>query len=402
MDTLAEWLSFLVRPFGLTDTMRVALGAGLAICGLAGLIALAMRRRSRRIHQLPARSPAVQAERVASAPPAAARPASPSRPLPDVMTEVLPRQERVSAPSLPLKIARDQFVRDPVPSLPLARSAPVATHPTPQLLIPVPPDAVFVSDPPAEVIATDSRAADTTMEGLDLLVPQEVAPETRLPSSGAGDLVVVADPAELEAERQYQNGLRLLAGASEQPMAARDAIGCFRRTLDRWTREGAPERWATVNNAIGRAYQELLEGDRAANLNAAIEHHLAALEVFDPQRHPMQWAWTQSALGAACQSRPVGTPIAAARAAIAYHKRALDVYSQENAPLAWAWNLNNLGAANENMRGGAEGEWVERLREAAACYQDALEVYTAAAYPMQHQIVARNLARVRSELRALE
>jgi hypothetical protein len=94
--------------------------------------------------------------------------------------------------------------------------------------------------------------------------------------------------------------------------------------------------------------------------------------------------------------------VANARAAVAYHQRALDVFTPENCPLAWAWNMNNLGTAYEAIHGGPEGGMVAQLHEAARCYEVALEVYTADDYPVQHQVVARNLARVRSELRALE
>jgi hypothetical protein len=130
-------------------------------------------------------------------------------------------------------------------------------------------------------------------------------------------------------------------------------------------------------------------------------HHESALEVFDPAAHAMNWAWTQAALGAAYLSNPRGSAIANARAAVAYYQRALDVFTPENAPLAWAWNQNNLGAAFETLRG-AEGERVASLGDAVQCYELALRIFTHEAYPAQHQVVARNLARVQAELRALE
>jgi hypothetical protein len=116
----------------------------------------------------------------------------------------------------------------------------------------------------------------------------------------------------------------------------------------------------------------------------------------------MNWAWTQSALGGAYQSLPIGSAVANARAAVAYHQRALDVFTREKSPLAWAWNQNNLGTAYEAVRGGPEGGLVDQLRAAAACYTAALEVYTAADYLVQHQVVTRNLARVEAELKSLE
>jgi hypothetical protein len=208
---------------------------------------------------------------------------------------------------------------------------------------------------------------------------------------------------EAQAEADYRRGHQLLAQLDgDRVEVLRRALSHFRRAQEVWTRESMPERWATLQNDIGRVYQELPDGDRAAHLRTAILHHQVALEVFDPVRQPLNWAWTQSALGAAYQNLPVGSAVANARAAIAYHQRALDVFTAQNAPLAWAWNQNNLGTAFEAMPGGPEGGRVEQLREAARAYEAALEVYTAEQYPTQHQVVKRNLARVQAELKALE
>jgi hypothetical protein len=209
--------------------------------------------------------------------------------------------------------------------------------------------------------------------------------------------------AEALAEQEYRQGLRLLARQStDRATALRAALACFRRAQEYWTRDQVPERWATIQNDIGRVYQELPSGDRAHHLQTAIMHHESALEVFDPAAHPMHWAWTQAALGAAYLNNPRGSALANARAAVAYYQRALDVFTPETAPLAWAWNQNNLGAALETVRGGAEGERVVCLRDAATCYELALRVFTSEAYATQHTLVSRNLERVRGELRALE
>jgi hypothetical protein len=213
---------------------------------------------------------------------------------------------------------------------------------------------------------------------------------------------VHAPSPEALAEHEYRQGQRLLTRQGDEREAAlRAALTSFRRAQEYWTRQRAPERWAALQNDIGRVYQELPTGDRAHQVQTAILHHESALEVFDPASYPMNWAWTQAALGAAYLSNPRGSAIANARAAIAYYQRALDVFTLENAPLAWAWNQNNLGAAFETVRG-AEGERVVCLRDAAHCYELALRIFTQEAHRAQHQLVVRNLARVRAELRALE
>ena len=394
MSTLAQWLTFLQQPFGLDGATRIAVGAAVAGIGLAGIVALVMwrslRRAARRRHGGQGAMDPTLARPSASVPATTTEPVAPlatlqpvviSRPLPDVMTEVAARPVRISGPTQPLKLNRGEVFGAP-PAAP--GSVAVAERSAPELA------------EMAGLVPVDRIPAEMAMEGLDLLVPQ-------MPEAPAAERAGLAETAHATAQAQYERGLALLAGATGEPVEGpRQAIACFRRAQQIWTREAAPERWAAVENDIGRAYQEILDEHRAANLRTAIEHHLAALEIFDPVRHAMSWAWTQAALGAAYQNLPVGSALANARAAVAYHQRALDVFTQENAPLAWAWNQNNLCAAFELMRGGAEGEWVARLRDAAACYEAALEVYTREANPVQHQIVARNLTRVCAELRVLE
>jgi tetratricopeptide (TPR) repeat protein len=415
MSILAQWLSLLARPFGLAGAARIALGAIIAAVGLAGLMIVALRRHRRRaanraIQAAAASSGARAGVAVAAdatpAPSAALEPREmlvPTRPLPGVLAEVIARPVRVSGPTQPLRFNRVEAVggQGAPPTTPgVPGSVAVADRPTAS-----PP-----RDPLRDPVGTrDAMPVEIALQGLDLLVPPpperadtlEPTPPGAPPDQAAADAA-----ADAEAQAHHQRGLALLAGGvgehAENTEAPREAIACFRRAQQVWTRAAAPERWATAENDIAHAYQEMLDGDRVAHLQAAIEHHTAALEVFDPVHHALSWAWTQSALGAAYQNLPVGSPLVNARTAVAFHQRALDVFTQEQTPLAWAWNQNNLGAALELMRGGADGEWVKRLHEAEECYEAALEVYTSDAYPMPYQVVTRNLARVRAELRALD
>lgn len=392
MSILAHWLTLLAQPFGLDGPARMALGAGLAGLGLAGLLAVFMwrvRRKTRvarhgatEVRRRPdaassARVPEAAAEPLSGAAAAAGTPPlSVSRPLTTTLTEVVARPTRTTVPSRPILVARGETSGD------------------------LPPGGVAVAERPRRepLDLRDLIQVDGAREGLDLFDP--------LVPPAPGFLTPDERPAvagDAAAREQYQRGLALLAGAGgETAVALDEALACFRRAQAIWTREAAPERWATVENDIGWVYLLLPGADRAAHVRAAIEHHHAALEIFDPVHHALYWAWTQSALGVAYQIRPVDSALANARAAVAYHKRALDVFTRENAPRAWAWNKNNLGAAYETMRGGAAGEWVASLRAAAECYEDALDVYTRDAYPLHHQIVARNLERVRAELSLLD
>jgi hypothetical protein len=255
------------------------------------------------------------------------------------------------------------------------------------------------------VRASDGLAGVVTVSGT---AHASVVAGAATPEHTANGSVAVAErpsstPAQVDAaEQAYRQASALLAQPGGDARTLREAVTLLRRAQEVWTREAAPERWAALQNEIGSAYQEMPSGDRAANLSAAIAHHESALEVFDPVRHALSWAWTQSALAAAYQCLPTGSSISNARAAVAYHQRALDVLTPESAPLGWAWNQNNLGAAYELMRGAADGDRVRALQDASACYTEALRVYTASRFPVQHQIVTQNLLRVEVELRAIE
>ncbi|HEY7833712.1 MAG TPA: hypothetical protein VIG30_09100, partial [Ktedonobacterales bacterium] len=123
MSILAQWLSFLARLFGLAGAARIVLGASLAAVGLAGLVAIALRRHRRR-----AASRAIQAAAASSgasagvavaadatpaelfAEPAPREMPVPTRPLPGVLAEVVARPVRVSGPTQPLRFNRVEAV----------------------------------------------------------------------------------------------------------------------------------------------------------------------------------------------------------------------------------------------------------------------------------------------------
>lgn len=376
------WSEFVTMASHLTtneDAMRLMIVAVAVVVGLAALAGLLLRRRARRADsRLSPPTGAYATERTQQS-----TSATPS-PNTDQYTDPANADQRSVTPgparggtTHPLRHGSEWHVigRPSVASQPV-RSA-----------------SGTVSAVPSASVAVAER--QTGPLPVDLIVEAERA-ETIATAGTPPDLAA-------QTEADYQRGHRLLAQMEDDRAdALRRALAYFRRAQEVWTLEAMPERWAMLQNDIGRVYQELPDGDRAAHLRTAILYHQTALEVFDPVRQPMNWAWTQSALGAAYQSLPVGSTLANARAAIAYHQRALDVFTAENAPLAWAWNQNNLGTALETMPGGPEGGRVEHLRDAARAYAAALEVYTAERYPAQHHIVTRNLARVEAELKSLE
>ena len=105
---------------------------------------------------------------------------------------------------------------------------------------------------------------------------------------------------------------------------------------------------ATQNN-LASAYGDIPGGDRAANIQRAIECYEAALRVRTEQAFPQDWAMTQ----------------------------------------------NNLANAYGDIPGGDRAANIQRAIE---CCEAALRVYTEQAFPGEHKIVLDRLENVRKTL----
>ncbi len=168
----------------------------------------------------------------------------------------------------------------------------------------------------------------------------------------------------------------------------REAIACYERALEVWTRESYPQNWAMTQNNLGNAWNDRPDGYRGANLREAIACYERALEVRTRESYPQNWAMTQNNLGSAWNVRPDGDRGANLREAIACYERALEVRTRESYPQNWAMTQNNLGNAWNNRPDGDRGA---NLREAIACYERALEVWTRESYPQDWAMTQNNL-----------
>ena len=73
------------------------------------------------------------------------------------------------------------------------------------------------------------------------------------------------------------------------------------------------------------------------------------------------------------------------------------MYTHDAFPFEWAQTQNNLGLAYVHR---IRGEWAENLERAIECFNYALTVLTAEAFPHDHEIVARNLKQALSPQRS--
>ncbi|MSQ10710.1 MAG: tetratricopeptide repeat protein [Dehalococcoidia bacterium] len=150
--------------------------------------------------------------------------------------------------------------------------------------------------------------------------------------------------------------------------------------------------------SLGNRLQESLSIKRRDNLEQAIACYLRALEVYTRAAFPVDWATTQNNLGITYRNRIAGERRDNLEAAIACYQRALEVYTREAFPVQWATTQNNLG---NTYRDRIAGERRDNLEAAIACYQGALEVYTADGFPHEHSVVMRGLAAAEDALRGL-
>jgi tetratricopeptide (TPR) repeat protein len=86
-----------------------------------------------------------------------------------------------------------------------------------------------------------------------------------------------------------------------------------------------PLQYATTQNNLGNAYAALPTGDRAANLERAIECYREALRAYTPEAAPLGYAMIQNNLGMAYLYLPTGDRTANLQQALEYAEAALRI-----------------------------------------------------------------------------
>ena len=195
----------------------------------------------------------------------------------------------------------------------------------------------------------------------------------------------------------------------------RRAIACYKAALRVYTEADFPTDWAMTQNNLGAAYADLPTGDRGKNLRRAIACYKAALRVYTEANFPTKWAMIQNNLGIAYADFPtkwamiqnnLGIDYAdikdrekSLRQAIACYEAALRVYTEADFPTKWAMIQNNLGIAYAELPADDRGTC---LRQAIACYEAALRVYTEADFPTKWAMIQNNLSTAQVCLRRLD
>ena len=154
-------------------------------------------------------------------------------------------------------------------------------------------------------------------------------------------------------------------------------------------RQPRSEKWAQTQNNLANAYSDRIRGEKAQNIEMAIELYNAALEVYTREAFPQDWAMTQNNLAIAYSDRIRGEKAQNIEMAIASYNKALEVCTREAFPQDWAGTQNNLANAYRNR---IRGEKAQNIESAIASYNKALEVRTREAFPEKWAMTQNNLA----------
>ncbi|WP_293366907.1 CHAT domain-containing protein [Microcoleus sp. CAWBG50] len=172
------------------------------------------------------------------------------------------------------------------------------------------------------------------------------------------------------------------------------AIEAYTKALQVYTPQAFPQDWAGTQNNLGNAYLHRIKGDKADNIEFAIAAYTLALQVLTPQAFPQYWAMTQNNLGNAYCKRIKGDKADNIEFAIAAYTQALQIYTPEAFPQNWAMTQNNLGLAyNDRIK----GDKADNIELAIAAYTHALQVRTPEAFPQDWAMTQNNLGAAYSD-----
>ena len=177
------------------------------------------------------------------------------------------------------------------------------------------------------------------------------------------------------------------------------AIEHCKQALQVCTREAFPAEWAMTMNNLAGAYLYRIRGERADNLEEAIKHARQALTVYTRQAFPQMWATTVNNLAGAYLYRIWGTKADNLEEAIRNYRQTLTVYTRQTFPPEWARTMNNLAGAYLYRIRGARAD---NLEEAIKHATQALTVYTRQTFPAEwagstNNLAAAYLGRIRGE-----
>jgi tetratricopeptide (TPR) repeat protein len=167
------------------------------------------------------------------------------------------------------------------------------------------------------------------------------------------------------------------------------AMECFEKALTVYSREQDVEARIIVQFDLGAAYAQRIRGERAENLEQAIGIFETALREAAPSKYPALWAHIQHNLGAAYAERIRGSRAGNLERALHAFDAALTIHNRDEFPEDWASTWHNVG---NTYVARIRGERAENLERAIEAYHSALQVWTRERFPKDWANTQNDLA----------
>jgi len=148
-----------------------------------------------------------------------------------------------------------------------------------------------------------------------------------------------------DAEMNLGVVIQSLAGAGAARLA--DALTCYQRALEVFTRTSHPAEYAMLQNNLATAYLAMPLADERAQLREALavqafEEGLSVVTLVD---HPTEYAMLQNNLGNALQAVTTSHPLPNLQRAVIAYNEALRVRNARDTPLEYANTIANKASA---------------------------------------------------------
>lgn len=166
-------------------------------------------------------------------------------------------------------------------------------------------------------------------------------------------------------------------------------IAAYNIILSHRTRQNAPAEWALMQGTLGIRYANRIRGDRAENIEAAIQAWNQAHEVYTRHDFPEQWAQTHENIGSAYNIRVRGDRAENIEAVLKAYNLALEVYTRDNFPKIWAEVQERIANAYIDR---ILGDKAENIEAAIDSFNLALNIFNRNDFPINWASAQKGLA----------
>lgn len=190
------------------------------------------------------------------------------------------------------------------------------------------------------------------------------------------------------SELHYRLGICHSGGCMQNSLTNPDvAVEYLRRALSLTASSKDSLICAGILDALGNAYVYSRQLPKKARLEAALECHRTAAELYLSRNQLDDWAREEYNQGNAWCELPEEEYPDKWQQAVMHYEQALRVRTRDKNPLRYAATLQNLGTAYRQLD---SGDKTANVLKATDCYRRALRVYNLSAFPVQHAALHNN------------